>query len=197
MTENKNIPLKRRASHPAKQNLPGLMGRRDAAWDQAVKMTLSPDLENGSSAERAQIYGCVLELLGIACKDTASVLKLLSSPDTENREKKLFSLQEITLSMAEALSKLNSLEQELFGANTIWANFNAAADEAESRNNIQKLHETKEMLLNQLRNTLNNVKFRIERYRSYTANSFSVAYAERYRNAYSNYRKLYAEKYPC
>ena len=40
MTDKKNIPALRKAGHLAKQNLPGLMGRRDAAWDQAVRLTL-------------------------------------------------------------------------------------------------------------------------------------------------------------
>lgn len=197
MTEKKQDfhPL-RRASHLVKQNLPGLIGRRDAAWDQAVKLTLSPR-EAGRSAE-ARLIVChnVISLLTIAKEDTGAILQLLSSPDTEVRERKLFSLQELTLNMAETWEKLLSLEQGLFGADTILANFGAADNEAENAVHAGILQKSSSMLLSKLRQTFESAAPRLERYRSYTANSFSPAYAARYRNSYSNYRKLYTGQYP-
>ena len=197
MTDKKNIPALRKAGHLAKQNLPGLMGRRDAAWDQAVRLTLLPEDEpQRTLPERIKICNDVVDLLTIAHHDTAAILQLLSSPDTENRERKLYSLQEITLSIAGAWRKLTALEQALFGADTILANFDAAGTEAENQANSQYLQETRNMLLAQIRHTFKSAGHRLSRYRTYTANSFSASYAERYKNAYSNYLKLYEEKYP-
>lgn len=197
MAENRNIPHPRRVCHLAKQNLPGLMGRRDAAWDQAVAITLHTENDNQPAVEQMQICANAVELLHIAHSDTDAILKLLSSPDTENRERRLFALQEITLRMAEVWNKLTMLEQELFGANSILVHFNAVGSEEENSRHIRKLHDSRAVLLKQLRHTLKSAAPRLERYRSYTANSFSAAYAGRYRNAYANYQRLYAEKYPC
>jgi hypothetical protein len=197
MAENRNIPHPRRVCHLAKQNLPGLMGRRDAAWDQAVKMTLLTETDEHPAAAQLKVCADVLELLQIAYNDTASILQLLSSPDTESRERKLYALQEITLSMADAWNKLTVLEQDLFGADSILTHFNAIGNAEENAAPLQKLHDSRTMLLDQLRHTLNSAEFRLERYRGYTAKSFSAAYAERYKNAYANYRKLYAEKFSC
>lgn len=94
--------------------------------------------------------------------------------------------------MAETWSKLVALERELFGAETILANFDAA----ESSGNTGILQNTAAMLLAKMRRILECSTPRLERYRSYTANSFSPVYAERYQHAYNSYQTLYAGKYP-
>ena len=74
-------PGGRRAGALGKMNLPPLMGRRDAAYDQAAGM-LTGDLFAAGGELRRRSYRHIGTLLRCAAEDTNAILALLSSPDT-------------------------------------------------------------------------------------------------------------------
>ena len=103
----------RRANTLGKMNLPPLMGRRDAAYDEAAKMLVG-DLFAFGEEERRRRYRRIGTLLRCAEADTTAILELLSSPDTTVRERKLGAFFNMLAKTVTALEWFIELESTVF-----------------------------------------------------------------------------------
>ena len=94
-------------------NLPPLMGRRDAAYDEAAKM-LTDDFFSVGGESRRRSYRRIGALLRCAEEDTHAILALLSSPDTMVRERKLLAFFNMLAKTVTALEWFVELEATVF-----------------------------------------------------------------------------------
>ena len=95
-----------------KMNLPPLMGRRDAAYDCAAKL-FSDDLFAREEAERSRIYTIGNGLMQRAAEDTRAILRMLSSPDTESRERGILHFVLLIRNISQTLGDSLELQDEL------------------------------------------------------------------------------------
>ena len=68
-----------------KQNLAPLMGRRDAAYESAYKLS-QLDIFSLDNDKQAEICAALKEYIDSSIQDTETILNMLSSPDTVKRE---------------------------------------------------------------------------------------------------------------
>ena len=184
----------RRIDHLVKQNLPPLMGRRDAAYDQATDL-LESDLFSRDETGRRQLYGRLCELFDRAVEDTEAILITLASPDTETREKRQLSFFILLRSISIVLDDLSGLEKELFsGENPTLTDLAIHQSEEATLRGEKMLSEAEINVVNQLRFYCESARPKMERYREYTSKSFSKLYASRYQKAYEAYQRIYREE---
>ena len=160
-----------------KVNLPSMMGRRDAAYDAAFKLSR---MDIFSKDENAQSKICLnmMGILDLCIQDTNAIINILSSPDTVSREEQYLFLQQNI--------------RNLLG---IWARMIRAKEYMQS--GTQKddpLRREEKMLENFEISLVNRIKFifedaqsRVLRYRGYMTKSFSKPYAERYNKSFTEY----------
>ena len=182
----------RRIDHLVKQNLPPLMGRRDAAYDQATEL-LESDLFSRDETGRRQLYGRLCELFDRAVEDTEAILITLTSPDTETRERRQLNYWELLRQVISTLEALNGLTGKLFHAPAdenccllVQPGGNLSRDE-------RQLGESEISLVNQFRELFESGRQQMLRYREYTAKSFSKSNAERYQKSYQEYHRFFRE----
>lgn len=166
-----------------KVNLPSMMGRRDAAYDAAFKLSR---MDIFSKDENAQSKICLnmMGILDLCIQDTNAIINILSSPDTVSREEQYLFLQQNI--------------RNLLG---IWARMIRAKEYMQS--GTQKddpLRREEKMLENFEISLVNRIKFifedaqsRVLRYRGYMTKSFSKPYAERYEKSFTEYSKSLPE----
>ena len=154
-----------------KINLPPVMGRRDAAMD---RLRVSEDLFAKSAEVRRSEYRKLAALLLSAGSDTADILRMLSSPDTRRREGRMLHSQRILGGIAESLVRISGVQMLL-------AEQRPEGCPAEVDGELSRCES---MLLNEFREVTDAVRLPLERYRQYTAKSFSPANLERYQKAY-------------
>ena len=170
-----------------KMNLPPLMGRRDAAYDCAAElMTQVLFSERSSREERRRICPRLLQLLEAAETDTKAILAMLSSPDTEARERNQFACIKMFCSAVRTLYCFAELETLGFGSSR--SRFHHAASENTA---LPPLHATESGVVARLHDLFLRSHERIRRYRGYAAKNFSAANAERHARAYRAYSELY------
>lgn len=162
-----------------KVNLPSVMGRRDAAYDAAFKLS-EMDIFACDAASQSKICLNMMGILDLAIQDTNAIINILSSPDTVSREEQYLFLQQNI--------------RNLLG---IWARMIKAKEYMQSSTNtrgIDPLIREENMLENFEISLVNRIKFifqdaqkRVLRYRGYMTKSFSKPYAERYNKSFSEY----------
>ena len=176
----------RRADGMIKMNLPPLMGRRDAAYDCAAElMTSVLFAERSSREERHRICPRLLQLLETAEADTRAILAMLSSPDTEARERNQLACIEMFCSAVRTLYCFAELESRGFGSRS---RFHHAASE---NTGLPPLKATESGVIARLHDLFLRSHERIRRYRGYAAKNFSAANAERHARSYRAYSELY------
>lgn len=187
-------PDTRRISPVLKLNLAPLMGRRDAAVDQAASL-IGSDLFTLNDSMRLAAYDKIVRLLELALDDCSAIISGLSSQDTIKRE----TLQRAFISMIHAtvvtIRDLAALEDLFLTDNqdTVreFAGTLSAAQQAE---NEKVFTGTEINLVNRLRGFFDITRPRLARYREYAARSFSPVYAEKYSLAYKSYLDVYGRK---
>ncbi len=183
----------RHIDHLVKLNLPPLMGRRDAAYDRASRL-LELDLFSRDETRRRQVYDRISALFHRAVEDTGSILITLTSPDTESREKRQLAFFTLLRNTAQMLDDFTCLEQELFnGGNPALTDLAVYQSEESMLRGEKMLSEAEINLVNQLRFYCESARPKMDRYREYTAKSFSKIYASRYQKAYDSYTRIYEE----
>lgn len=181
----------RRANTLGKMNLPPLMGRRDAAYDEAAKM-LTGDLFAFGEEERRRRYRRIGTLLRCAEADTAAILELLSSPDTTVRERKLGAFFNMLAKTVTALEWFIELESTVFSdGDEQLRDFKAVQTGAELARGERMVAETEQDIVNQLRNFFERTQPRVMHYRGYARKSFSPDNAERYERSLNFYSGVY------
>lgn len=185
----------RRIDPLVKMNLPPLMGRRDAAYDRAAQL-IQADLFAGTEETRAKTYVEISALLAQASEDTRAVLRTLSSPDTERREKNFLKLILMLENISRLLENLVLLEEGLFRnlGSTPLSDFDVRRGDAEIARNERTLTETEINLANQMRSYFDRASIKVNRYREYTTKNFSKSNALRYRKAYDIHSGLFTEE---
>ncbi len=177
-----------------KVNLPSMMGRRDAAYDMAFKLSRM-DIFSKDESTQSKICLNMMGILDLCIQDTNAIINILSNPDTVSREEQYLFLQ-----------------QNLRNFLGIWARMIRAREYMQKSSNISALPKGADSLLreeNMLENfeipLVNRIKFifedaqsRVLRYRGYMTKSFSKPYAERYNKSFTEYSKSlpeYCEKF--
>lgn len=177
-----------------KVNLPSMMGRRDAAYDMAFKLSRM-DIFSKDESTQSKICLNMMGILDLCIQDTNAIINILSNPDTVSREEQYLFLQ-----------------QNLRNFLGIWARMIRAREYMQKSSNISVLPKGADSLLreeNMLENfeipLVNRIKFifedaqsRVLRYRGYMTKSFSKPYAERYNKSFTEYSKSlpeYCEKF--
>ena len=170
-----------------KMNLPPLMGRRDAAYDCAAELMTSVLFsERSSREERRRICPRLLRLLEAAETDSKAILAMLSSPDTEARERNQLACIEMFCSAVRTLYCFAELEALGFDGNR--SRFHHTVSETTG---VPPLHATESGVVARLHDLFLRSHERIRRYRGYAAKNFSAANAERHARAYRAYSELY------
>ena len=172
-----------------KVNLPSMMGRRDAAYDMAFKLSRM-DIFSKDESTQSKICLNMMGILDLCIQDTNAIINILSNPDTVSREEQYLFLQ-----------------QNLRNFLGIWARMIRAREYMQKSSNISALPKGADSLLreeNMLENfeipLVNRIKFifedaqsRVLRYRGYMTKSFSKPYAERYNKSFTEYSKSLPE----
>lgn len=174
-----------------KMNLPPLMGRRDAAYDEAAKM-LTGDFFAFDAEVRRRRYRRIGTLLRCAEADTTAILDLLSSPDTTVRERKLRAFFNMLAKTVTALEWFIELESTVFSdGDEQLRDFKEVQTGAELARGERMVAETEQDIVNQLRNFFERTQPRVMHYRSYARKSFSPDNAERYEQSLNFYSGVY------
>ena len=172
-------------------NLPPLMGRRDAAYDEAAKM-LTDDFFSVGGESRRRSYRRIGALLRCAEEDTHAILALLSSPDTMVRERKLLAFFNMLAKTVTALEWFVELEATVFSdGDEQLRDFKAVQTGAELARGERMVAETEQDIVNQLRNFFERTQPRVMHYRGYARKSFSRDNAARYERALEFYTGVY------
>ena len=172
-------------------NLPALMGRRDAAYDQAAGM-LTGDLFAAGGELRRRSYRHIGTLLRCAAEDTNAILALLSSPDTAVRERKLLAFFNMLAKTVTALEWFIELESTVFSdGDEQLRDFKAVQTGAELARGERMVAETEQDIVNQLRNFFERTQPRVMHYRGYARKSFSPDNAARYERSLKFHSEVY------
>ena len=183
--------MSHRANALGKMNLPPLMGRRDAAYDEAAKM-LTDDFFSVGGESRRRSYRRIGALLRCAEEDTHAILALLSSPDTTVRERKLLAFFNMLAKTVTALEWFVELESTVFSdGDEQLRDFKAVQTGAELARGERMVAETEQDIVNQLRNFFERTQPRVMHYRGYARKSFSRDNAARYERALEFYTGVY------
>ena len=183
--------MPRRANTLGKMNLPPLMGRRDAAYDEAAKMLVGDFFAFGEE-ERRRRYRRIGTLLRCAEADTTAILELLSSPDTTVRERKLRAFFNMLAKTVTALEWFIELESTVFSdGDEQLRDFKEVQTGAELARGERMVAETEQDIVNQLRNFFERTQPRVMHYRGYARKSFSPDNAERYERSLDFHSKVY------
>ena len=174
-----------------KMNLPPLMGRRDAAYDEASRM-LTDDLFASGEELRRDSYKRIGGLLRCAATDTTAILSLLSSPDTAVRERKLLAFFSMLAKTVAALEWFVELESSVFrDGDDALRDFKSVQTGAELARGERMVAETEQDIVNQLRNFFERTQPRVMHYRGYARKNFSPDNACRYERSFLFYLKVY------
>ncbi|MDD3154821.1 MAG: hypothetical protein PHS41_08130 [Victivallaceae bacterium] len=174
-----------------KMNLAPLMGRRDAAYDQAEKLAFT-DLFVLSDKQREAMLCRIGDLIGRAIGDTRNILVTLSSPDTLSRERKLLSLLETQCRLIDAIYASCMTDQSIGETREVILSL-AGGETLQSMVNYENLLADNEVqLLNFLRELFSASRNNLVRYREYASKSFSKGYAARYNSARDEYGRIFA-----
>jgi hypothetical protein len=170
-----------------KMNLPPLMGRRDAAYDRAAElMTEVVFSKDTSREERLGVCGQLLALLDSAGQDTKSILAMLSSPDTEARERNILAAIDMFSSALKAIYNFAELEARGFAAAKTHL-----VKEQSLQNMVPPITAVESEMIARLNDLFVSSHERIQRYRGYAKKNFSAENAERHVRAYRAYFDLY------
>ena len=184
---------RRHVSALGKMNLPPLMGRRDAAYDEASRM-LTDDLFAAGEELRGRSYRQIGALLRCAASDTTAILALLSSPDTAVRERKLLAFFTMLAKAVEALEWFVELEASVFhDEDETLRDFKSVQTGAELARGERMVAETEQDIVNQLRNFFERTQPRVMHYRSYARKNFSPDNAGRYERSFLFYLNVYRD----
>ena len=181
----------RRIDPVLKLNLSPLMGRRDAAVDQAASLIRS-DLFSLHESRRLELYRKTGRILELALEDCDVIITGLSSQDTLAREKLLRSFLVLLHTTVVTLRDCAALENTLLNESTeIFRELAANQSGSSIAGNEKMLTGTEINLVNRLRNCFDRTQYRVNRYREYAKKSFSPVYAEKYKRAYQSYFDVY------
>jgi len=174
-----------------KMNLPPLMGRRDAAYDRIGEL-ISGDVFALDIKERNKIYQELYLLLRLAGDDTKSIILMLSSPDTQSREKKFLTYILVLISIAQMLGSCGDVENNFLNKDDLLpADYAVEFSDNELARNEKILSESQINMVNLLRTYFDRSNAKVLRYREYANKSFSKSNLARYHKAYESYSKIY------
>ncbi|MCQ2378916.1 MAG: hypothetical protein MJ016_06890 [Victivallaceae bacterium] len=176
----------RRTDHLLKMNLIPLMGRRDAAFDRVAEL-MRAELFTLSGGERQAIYLETKKLLRRVERDTEKIISILSSPDTERRERGFLDFVKLLDAGADALESFVAFENRLSLNSEETHDFSPLRDDSEYASSEESMTATEITLVNQLRAFFDRVARRVTRYREYVTKSLSRSYAERYASSHRFY----------
>ena len=177
-----------------KLNIAPLMGRRDAAIDQAANF-IGTDIFTLQEGRRINHYAHICRLLELAMNDCDQIITGLSSQDTLAREKRLRAFLSMLYSMSLTIKDSTMLENVILSESSdvlrgLAVEF-AGSQLAESE---KVLSGTEINLVNRLRDFFTRTLPRLTRYREYARKSFSPVYAEKYSVAYRSYFEVYGRE---
>ena len=174
-----------------KVNLAPLMGRRDAAFDQAAE-GIGSDVFSLPAEKRLAVYGRITHLLALALEDCDQIISGLSSQDTISREKLLRSFIFTLHASAVTLGDFAALGDVLkMDAPEALAEFDANGENPRLAESGKMLVSTEENLVDLMRRLFTATHPRLARYRAYAKKSFSPVYAEKYAVSYKSYFDVY------
>ena len=173
--------LSRPADWLLKVNLPPLLGRRDAAFDIAEKLICEGDFANCKC--RFEVYWKISRLLKQVCRDSRQIMLMLSNPDTRERERRMLALNVMLDTLGASLA--NFVELRDMVNKEIFRDAMTTVNEDESNQVMASFNVEEGDLLAQMQESFRRSHWRVVRYRTYAAKSFSAVNAERYRKAYS------------
>ena len=176
-----------------KQNLAPLMGRRDAAYEVAYKLS-QIDIFSCELERQAEICASLKSCLESSIHDTETILDMLSSPDTVKRENNF-------LILLSAIDRMLSVWVELILAREHWRNNAESLSHWSSTATLSVLRLDEEMLgdceiavVNRIKNIFDGSQKGILRYRSYMTKSFSGNYLERYTKSFEHNVTIFSKE---
>ncbi len=166
-----------------KQNIPPMMGRRDALLDLGITMLDDGMLFSLDTSERQLRFAEINRCFRGSAQCSESIIRLLSSPDTASREEKLLTLIRFADGVSNALCGIGSISGDIFVRLESMA---APSLSGRAADGEETLENTALNLVNMLRRYLSLFEDNRKRYRRYALKSFSAANLERYRKAYDS-----------
>lgn len=185
------VRVDRPADPLVKQNLPPLMGRRDAAADR-IGDIMTQDIFSWREERRCTHYRDVGALLDSVIVDTRFILSMLSSPDTESREKKLCGYFSLLRDIVRSVDELCKVGIGIFRELDERTSGLLSAEELAGRDE-QTVSESEIFLVNLCREFSAAAAPKLARYRAYAAKSFSEQNLQRYNNSYHEYAELFRD----
>jgi len=181
-------PVTPKADIRGRINLLPMMGRRDAAFDLAERLSCQEDFSRLPAAERGEAYRQIAELLRTVYEDCRQISMLLTSPDTKNRESRLFLRAVILKSFAAALADFFRRWTVVERDHETIQRFNInELEEKDTAPFHAMMAEVEAALLHQLRECFHQAHPGVSRYRTYAVKSFSAENGRRYHSSYSLY----------
>ena len=180
-----------------KMHLAPLWGRRDAAFDEAVKL-LGSDLFARDDSSRRKCYERIIEMLELSLNDTNAVILTLSSQDLSKRETRYRELQMMLRNLTEAAKYLITFEEVVREEES--SLYRLLQDTASEHLDLTQdtFNSCELKIIHSALDLIDVTKARMKRYRSYAAKSFSQSNSKRYNRAYEEYKTYYAAKSePC
>ena len=173
--KNQHAGLRRGTGVLLRLNLAPVMGRRDAVYDAVAAVASGPCVFSQVSE--------LLLMLESAEKDSVSLLSMLSSPDTIEREQ----------NMLKHIRKLIRLLQVL----EAWSGSRKFPASSESISGADGEDPVVLTVVSRLSSLIRNAGPHLERYRAYADKSASASHAARYRKSYSYYLGIYQSRLPA
>ena len=184
----------RRADQLVKLNFPPLLGRRNAAYDQAALLVADEELFAHDEEWRRKHYRTIEGLLESSADDTRSILRTLSSPDTARREQELDELITLLLDIVRNVGEYVRVGSVVLSdENSAFAHFGIRSTDTERARGEQLLSEIEISSVSELRICCTRALPKITRYREYTVKNFSKPNLSRYQKSYDAYTAIFQE----
>lgn len=175
-----------------KVNLPSMMGRRDAAYDAALKFS-DRDIFSLDEAVQTKICLNMMGLLDLSIQDTNAILNILSNPDTVSREEQYLFLQQNIRNLLGIWARMSRAKEYMHSNNSVKSFYSSNSGTSSLMQEEDMLDNFEIALVNRIKFIFQDAQSRILRYRGYMTKSFSKSYAERYTKSFTEYSKSLAE----
>lgn len=169
-----------------KNNLPPLLGRRDARWCSFVAVFSADDIER-TSFERIAIYRSWCEILDGVIEDTELIIAAMCSEDGIMREQRLLNMLRFLLENVLAAAEIAVSEIRFTEGEYAIGNFIPAESMGRLRKRIVAAKNTEASILNGIGDIMGLCRDSIRRHREYACKSASSHNLTRYRSAFAEY----------
>ena len=175
-----------------KINMPSMMGRRDAAYDMAHKLSKS-DIFAKKESEQSKVCLNMMGILDLSIQDTNAIINILSSPDTVSREEQYLFLQKNIRNLLGIWARMIKAKEYMQTASSSKSFYTAPKGIDPLMREEDMLENFEIALVNRIKFIFQDAETKVQRYRGYMIKSFSKSYAERYKKSFVEYTQSLPE----